>query len=730
MYARRGGLERHMKIAVIYNRDSNNVINLFGTPNQERYGKKTIGRIVDGLRKYGHQVKTFEGDKDLIINLEQFMPRVLKGERPGMAFNVSYGIQGQARYTHVPGILEMVGVPYVGSGPLAHSLALDKVVAKMIFLQNNIPTPPFAVLSQPGFEEPQLPYPLIVKPKNEAVSMGIQVVENEKELRKAAGDIFARFNQPVLVENYIKGREINVGLLGNDPPEALPPYEILFGKGGPAIYTIEDKLGKSGRTIKGKCPAPLTEEQSRRARELAQRAFTALGCFDAARVDMRVNASGDFYVLEINSLPSLREHSSYVMAAKHAGLDFPALINRLVEVASARYFGTPTLPQAQGKESSPQSLIFSFVTERRDSIEKRLEEWVQLTSRTSDPVGNGMAIAELDRRMQEINMKQVPAFTDKRSAWTWETNAGFEGGTLFIGHIDVPLELDVPAQIFHREPEWLTGEGIGLSRGPLVVLEYTLRSLRQNRMLHQLPVGVLYYLDEGRDCRYSADIIRAAAARAGRVLVLRPGSLEHNIISRRKGQRKFALTLEGKPQRLGSQTPASDVVLSFCKRIVELAGLSSRKDRISLTATDLKTTGLTALLPHQVTATLALSYQDSRFADAIEERMMEICGTQNLKWSLKKVSDRPAMNSGRASTKLFKSLSEVAQRWDIPLEQESSVLPSAAGLVPPEVPVICGIGPVARNLFTTQEAVNRISLVQRTLLIADFLAEGLPKTEV
>ena len=383
----------------------------------------------------------------------------------------------------------------------------------------------------------------------------------------------------------------------------------------------------------------------------------------------------------------------------------------------------------EGKERDPQGLIFSFVTERRDSIEKRLEEWVQIASRTSDPVGNGMAIAELDRRMQEINMKQVPSFTDTRSVWTWETNAGFEGGTLFIGHIDVPLELDVPSQIFRREPEWLTGEGIGLSRGPLVVLEYALRSLRQNRMLHQLPVGVLYYLDEGRDCRYSAEIIRAAAAKAGKVLVLRPGSLENNIISRRRGQRKFTLTLEGKPLRLGSQTPSSDVVLSFCSRIVELANLSSKKDRISLTAMDLKTTGLTALLPHQVTATLALSYQDSKLADVIEERMMEICKTLNQKWSLKRISDRPALNSSRSNLKFFKSLSEIARRWDIPLEQEYSVLPSAAGLVPPHVPVICGIGPVARNLFTTQEAVNRISLIQRTLLIAGFLAEGLPQTK-
>ena len=84
---------------------------------------------MNALKKGGHSVRAFEGDRDLIDKLQDFMPGVLKGERPGMAFNLSYGVQGQARYTHVPSILEMVGIPYVGSGPLAHSLALDKVVA-------------------------------------------------------------------------------------------------------------------------------------------------------------------------------------------------------------------------------------------------------------------------------------------------------------------------------------------------------------------------------------------------------------------------------------------------------------------------------------------------------------------------------------------------------------------------------------------------------------------------
>ena len=260
-----------MKVAVVYNRESKNVINLFGAPNQEKIGLKTIKRITDALKKGGHQAVAIEGDKDLVDKLEDFMPAVIKHERPGMVFNVSYGIQGQARYTHVPSILEMVGVPYVGSGPLAHSLALDKVVSKMIFKQQSIPTADFFVLTGADTPVPEdARYPLIVKPKNEAVSFGIKIVNDETELRAAAGAIFERFdNQPVLAEQYIDGREVNVGLLGNDPPEPLPPAQVDFGEGGPKIYTYEDKTRRSGRTIGLTCPAPLGDELNAKVQSIA-----------------------------------------------------------------------------------------------------------------------------------------------------------------------------------------------------------------------------------------------------------------------------------------------------------------------------------------------------------------------------------------------------------------------------------------------------------------------------
>lgn len=717
-----------MKIAVVYNRESNSVINLFGIPNRERYGKQSIRRIVDSLKQYGHQVKAFEGDKDLIRNLEEFMPRVIKGEIPGMVFNLSYGIQGQARYTHVPGILEMVGIPYVGSNPLAHSLALDKVVAKMIFRQNGLPTADFAVLDGPDFDPPDLAYPLIVKPKNEAVSMGIKIVNSEAELREAAGHIFERFGQPVLAEQYIEGREINVGLLGNNSPTPLPPCEIVFGEGGPPIYTIEDKKGKSGREISWLAPAPIGETLTEKAQEIALQAFKALGCYDCARVDMRLDGEGNFYILEINSLPSLGEHGSYTIAAQQVGLDFPALVNQLVEVASARYFGTPKPPSVVTTGSDLEDLIFGYLSRKRDAMEREVEDWVSVSSRTANPVGNLAAVKRVGKRFEDIKMRPEEDLTDTRSVWTWESKAGLDGGTLFIAHIDVPLDTGVPMQPFRREPEWLHGEGVGNSRAPLVVLEFVLRALRSQRILHKTPVGVLLYLDEGRECRYSAQIIQKAASKARRVLVMSPGGLNDKIIVQRRGVRKYQITVEGMSRKLGQQKKTPEVVLWSCERIGDISALSSRKDRLALSIVDVKTAAFPGWLPHTVKITFLVSYLDARKADEVEKRVREIIAQKGFRSELTKISDRPPMKQRRGNLRLLGALTAVAEPWEIPLAQDSSLRPSAAGLVPARVPVVCGLGPVSKDLYTPQEAVNRSSLIQRALLIAQFLAtEGRKK---
>jgi len=711
-----------VKVAIVYNRDSKRVINLFGLPNHERIGLKTIDRIAAGLRRGGHQVRAIEGDKDLVDNLEEFMPRVVKGELPGMVFNLSYGIQGQARYTHVPSILEMVGVPYVGSGPLAHSLALDKVVAKMIFRQNNVPTPEFAVMPSPDSDVPDIPYPMIVKPKNEAVSFGIRVVNNEKELRDGAEAIFIEYRQPVLVEQFIEGREINVGLLGNNPPETLPPVELIFGDTGPAVYTLEDKMRRSGREVGWQCPPELDDALLDTARDIARRAFASLGCYDCARVDMRLDKEGNLYVLEVNSLPSMGEHGSYTIAAARAGLDFSALVCRLVEVASARYFGTPTPPAMVGPSGDIGQRITSYLVQRRDRIENHLRDWTKVSSQTSDPTGLAESVRRLSGLCDEMGLVADSELSDERSVRTWRTKAGLDGGVLIIGHLDVPSAPTAGAPAFRRDPEWLYGEGIATSRAPLVCLEFALRALRSVRQLRHLPLTLLYYTDEGWDVRYSRKIIEQAIAQADKVLVLRPGGRDNKLFTQRRGRRKYRLTVVGEVRRLGRAYRKRGVLRWTTACLDEFAKQTSKESRLAVATADLKTESYPESLPHRATATVLVSFLEIKKADAVEKQMREIIKTRDFQSSLELLSDRPPMKRTAKTNQLYRELTAVAEQWEIPLERESSLSPSVAGLAPSSKPVVCGLGPVARDVDTPQEAVLRLSLMQRTLLLAQYLS--------
>jgi D-alanine-D-alanine ligase len=332
-------------------------------------------------------------------------------------------------------------------------------------------------------------------------------------------------------------------------------------------------------------------------------------------------------------------------------------------------------------------------------------------------------ISKLDKKLQSLNLKPDLEFTDERSVWTWTTSSGLKGGTLLIGHTDVPIELDVPKEYFRREPEWLYGEGIGISRAPIVVVEFALRALRSARQIHRQPLGIMYYMDEGRDCRYSADVIKKAASQAKNVLVLRPGGLAGQMIIQRRGQRKYDLIVEGDPQRLGKFVRKQEVLLWTNQKLAEIARLSSKEDRLAVSTLGIRTERFPMLLPHRVQANLLLNYLDVRHANETERRIQEVLKDSKFKVSLQLISERPPMKERRGNIRLAKSFETVANEWEMPWSKDSSLWPSVGGLAPATASVICGLGPAAKDLYTPRESVNRTSLIQRTLLLALFLAQ-------
>jgi D-alanine-D-alanine ligase len=294
-------------------------------------------------------------------------------------------------------------------------------------------------------------------------------------------------------------------------------------------------------------------------------------------------------------------------------------------------------------------------------------------------------------------------------------------GTLLIAHLDVPMDTNAAAPAFRRDPEWLYGEGIGASRAPLVSMQFALRALKHARRLRKNPLGVLVYADEGRDCRYSSDIIAAAASQAQNVLVLRPGNLGDQVVTGRRGQRRYQLTVEGKPQRLGKTTAQSEVLRWLYGKLEACAKLGVRKDRTAVSAIEINSTHLPMLLPHRVAVTLLVSYPDEAIGDRIEVEIRALLKDKRIKNGLELISNRPPMKDRRANQRLLKQLSGIANEWEIPLTRESSVWPSVAGLASGSTRAACGIGPIARDLYTPDEAVQRTSLIQRTLLLSQFL---------
>jgi D-alanine-D-alanine ligase len=327
-----------MHVAVVYNKDRKGTINVFGMQNQEWYPQETIDRVVAALIEGGHSVELIAADRMLLAKLKKFLPKLSKRRPNGIVLNIALGVQGKCRYTHVPALLEVAGIPYTGSSPQGHTLALDKVVTKQILMASHLPTPNYRVFYSSEMDAPYLKFPVIVKPRGEAASLGLRVVHDEQSLKEAVADIIETFRQPAIAEEFIAGREVNVAILGNNPPQALPVLELVMEEGPNGIYSHDLKFNNRGRKkVKKVCPAKLPLETAAYLQKLAVATFEVLDTYDYGRVDFRLDQYHQPHILEMNSMASLNPDSSFVVAAKKSGLSYNQLINRIIDVAVLRY---------------------------------------------------------------------------------------------------------------------------------------------------------------------------------------------------------------------------------------------------------------------------------------------------------------------------------------------------------------------------------------------------------
>jgi hypothetical protein len=185
------------------------------------------------------------------------------------------------------------------------------------------------------------------------------------------------------------------------------------------------------------------------------------------------------------------------------------------------------------------------------------------------------------------------------------------------------------------------------------------------------------------------------------------------------------LVAEGTPHRLGKSTSHQEVLRWANTKIEELARLTNRRERIAVSAMNIETYAYPMLLPHRVCATLYSSFAKIKSADELENKMRQILGKGGIKWSLDCISNRPPMKVKKTNNLQLDSLKKIANQWDIPFSIESSLWPSVGGLVKQGTPVVCGMGPIAKDLYTSRECIERVSLIQRTLLLSQYLISKL-----
>jgi len=292
---------------------------------------ETIHAITRAIESHGHVVVPLEATPDF--------PRALMASNIDVVFNIAEGMVGRSREAQVPSLCELLGVPYTGSDSATLSICLDKALTKRLLTE--VDTPSFQVLTTGREKLRQFRFPVIVKPNQEGTSKGItskSVCDDEIRLREVARELIDRYGQPALVEEYIAGRELTVGLLGERRPRVLPPMEVVFlAQTDRPVYDYECKQSWQ-RHVRYECPANLTKDELRAVERACRSTFMALGCRDVARVDLRLTADGRVYVLEVNPLPGLTpDYSDLCLIANGAKIDYRTLIGEILSGAVKRW---------------------------------------------------------------------------------------------------------------------------------------------------------------------------------------------------------------------------------------------------------------------------------------------------------------------------------------------------------------------------------------------------------
>lgn len=283
-----------------------------GVSAEREVSLKSGAAVYNALKEKGYRVVFIDAREDVCEQIRKAGIEV--------AFLVLHG--GWGENGAIQGMLEVMGIPYTGSGVLSSSIAMDKVISKKIFQYHGLKVPPYIVVHRDGYKEPDFSLPWVVKPAREGSSVGVNIVDNKTEFAQAL-EIAGRYGGAIIIEKYIKAKEVQVGILGH---RVLGAVEVRSRR---RFYDYVAKYTQGATEYI--LPPEIDSTVYRRACDAALLAHLCIGCRGATRIDLLIDSADEVYVLEVNTIPGMTETSLLPKIARQSGYDFITLLEEILK---------------------------------------------------------------------------------------------------------------------------------------------------------------------------------------------------------------------------------------------------------------------------------------------------------------------------------------------------------------------------------------------------------------
>ncbi|WP_255348579.1 M20/M25/M40 family metallo-hydrolase [Nitrosopumilus sp. SJ] len=454
-------------------------------------------------------------------------------------------------------------------------------------------------------------------------------------------------------------------------------------------------------------------------------AFAALGLNDYSRVDFRMDKDGNLYILELNSMASLGIGGSLFYAAKTAGYTYESLINKILDVATIRYFGSSHLAETEPDLTQPLRIVArTYLRSHLQSQKETLRNFVNLNTHVYNIDNVNKLGSMLSRRMKHLGFSEhLYRQLDVGDIRYFKNHDEEKNDVLIISHMDTHYGPNDLISYF-EDDDRIYGSGIAESKGGLTVMLGALHALRYSKRLKKIKCGVLLTTDDSLGGRFSKKLVQQYSRKSKYIIGLKSASKEGGIITTCYGRNDYQIRFTTPPNSTSSDIHGIIPILG--KKIAAIEKLSKDEKNYRLRTTSVVAQGTHGHTPNYATLTLVCSFKTPALGKTMDSKIRTIMqkkesGQKNLEVAINQIQTRPPVIEEASDKRFYEIVEELAKKHELKIKRHEQIMSSDISNVPSRLPALDGFGPIGHRYRSTQEYILHDSIVERSALLASVL---------